>query len=498
MPAIGSISRSPLSAVVIYAGEDVEQTRELVSQLRRFGIGVWWAEEDLQQGSWDPAVRAQIEDCDALIPVVSGNTSTHQIFTDEWSYAERHSKAVFPFVFDESGFPLGKGGRSHTLVRSREPSAIESAAGLLGSKILKHFGLAPNGGALTRSRLQEVPVGTKILPLPSFVFSLSSFETQLHPLDGLQLLASLPDAACLVSAFDVHGNVRGYSRGLRDVSASGRVLLLDSGNYEATRKKAHAKNGKGRGWRRQDFWDVVQSADWDLVFSYDHPPPEGSVDHVIDQILDSYFDDMLKTGLDHLTLCPIVHAATNGRQGEQRRAETATLLASIAREIHPTLIAIPERELGDGLLERMRTVRAIRSALDSLNWYQPLHILGTGNPVTMAALAVSGADVFDGLEWCRTAANYENNNLMHFQQFDLLKSAFASRMMLPDARKMVEWETGPFALRAASYNFDYFMNWASQLRDSVHSRKPQTIFQGIPYVGAELTKDYLNGNAATR
>jgi hypothetical protein len=498
MRTIGSLSRSPLRAVVIYAGEDVNLARELVRQLQRFGIAVWWAEEDLQQGSWDPAVRAQIEVCDALVPVVSGKTSTHQIFTDEWSYAERHSKAVFPVVFDESGFPLGKGGRSHTLVSSREPREIEIAASVLGSKVLKHFGLVRSGRTLTRSRLQEVRVGTKVLPLPSFVFSLSSFETQLHPLDGLQLFASLPAAACLVSAFDVHGNVRGYSPGLRDISASGRVLLLDSGNYEATRKKAHAKNGKGRGWRRQNFWDVAQSADWDLVFSYDHPPPEGSVDHVIDQLLDSYFDDMLKTGLDHLTLCPIVHATANGRSDEERCADTATLLATIAREIRPTLIAIPERELGDGLIGRMRTVRAIRSALDSLEWYQPLHILGTGNPVTMAALAVSGADAFDGLEWCRTAANYENNNLMHFHQFDLLKSVFASRIMLPDARKMVEWETGPFTLRAASYNFDYFMNWASQLRDSVHSGRPQTIFQGIPYVGAELTKEFLNGHVATR
>lgn len=487
----GRSGNSPVQAVVIYANEDRELASTLVRHLRSWGIDVWWAEEDLTQGQWDAEVRRRIEHCDALVPVVSANTGFHQIFTDEWTHAEAHDRAIFPLVFDRSGIPFGKGRFSYTLASdfASEPQAFDA----LRAKLLKHF----DGQRSTdRTRPKEIAVGDKTLPLPNFIFSLSSFETQLHPLDGIQLLTSLPEAACLVSAFDVHTSLGSFRSNVRSFAGSSRrMIFLDSGNYEATRKKAYA-DGEGKdGWQSEHFWEVAASAPWDLVFSYDHPPPQGQLDKVLDQVLDAYYLDTVHTGLSHRVLCPIVHAISHGGDVAQHRADAAELVRSVAEAIQPTLVAIPERELGNGLLERMRTVRAVRTALDTLPWYQPLHILGTGNPTTIAALAVCGADTFDGLEWCRTAANYENNNLMHFQQFDLLKSVFAGRMMHDVARKIVELEGVPFALRAASYNFDYFSNWLRLVRKSTHSGNPEAIFQGIPFVGADLSREYLNGTS---
>lgn len=43
------------------------------------------------------------------------------------------------------------------------------------------------------------------------------------------------------------------------------------------------------------------------------------------------------------------------------------------------MIAVPERELGDGIVARARAVHEIRRSLDSLGFYQPLHLLGCGN-----------------------------------------------------------------------------------------------------------------------
>ena len=82
---------------------------------------------------------------------------------------------------------------------------------------------------------------------------------------------------------------------------------------------------------------------------------------------------------------------------------------------------MPERELGEGIVERTQTVRKIREALNTLRTYYPLHLLGTGNPISIITYALAGADSFDGLEWCQTTVDHETGRLLHFQQWDLIR-----------------------------------------------------------------------------
>jgi len=93
---------------------------------------------------------------------------------------------------------------------------------------------------------------------------------------------------------------------------------------------------------------------------------------------------------------------------------------AVARALNPLAIAVPERELGDGMFMRLRTVGMIRRSLDSIGTYYPLHLLGTGNPHSVLLFTAAGADSFDGLEWCQTVADPENGLLRHFQQRELL------------------------------------------------------------------------------
>jgi queuine/archaeosine tRNA-ribosyltransferase len=74
---------------------------------------------------------------------------------------------------------------------------------------------------------------------------------------------------------------------------------------------------------------------------------------------------------------------------------------------------------------RANTVSAIRTALNTLDTYVPLHILGTGNPRSILILAASGADSFDGLEWCQTSVDTLTGNLHHFQHRELFQDACA-------------------------------------------------------------------------
>lgn len=469
--------------VILFAKEDVVVAQEVVTALRGANFKVWWS-EDITHGEWDTQVREQIQKCDAVVPVVTANTLSKSVFADEWRYAHTVGRPIFPFVLDASGVPFGMGqfNRTEASAWAGDPSATPFLQ--LKTKLCKNSGL--ENCALGRPR--QLFARNKILPLPAFVFSLSSFETQLHPVDGLVLLHGLSPASCLVSAYDVHAEVHRYREPISRLCDSDCVMFLDSGNYEATRTKSHWKPKRPDGWRASKFWETAAAFPWDIVFSYDDPPPKGTASEVVDSVLDAYFKDMIETGLEAGTLCPIVHVPDSTTD---LRKDAATIVFEVAREIRPALIAIPERELGDGVLERMRTVKAIRAQLSALEFYQPLHILGTGNPVTMAALSVCGADTFDGLEWCRTAANFETNSLMHFQQFDLLVDFFSSRMTNSEARGIVELLDAPFAARVASFNFDYFTSWTGYLQHSVHTSEPQLLFSAIPYLGNALSKEYL-------
>jgi queuine/archaeosine tRNA-ribosyltransferase len=90
------------------------------------------------------------------------------------------------------------------------------------------------------------------------------------------------------------------------------------------------------------------------------------------------------------------------------------LFARVSQALRTDFIAIPERELGSGITNRVKTVRAIRTGLNELGHYQAIHLLGTGNPLSVAIFAAAGADSFDGLEWCRTVADHESATLFHF------------------------------------------------------------------------------------
>jgi len=88
-----------------------------------------------------------------------------------------------------------------------------------------------------------------------------------------------------------------------------------------------------------------------------------------------------------------------------------------SRKVSP-FIAVPERELGEGICKKADTVIKIREKLNTIGRYQPIHILGTGNPLSILILAAAGADLFDGLEWCRTVADRDTGFLFHHQQFE--------------------------------------------------------------------------------
>lgn len=471
--------------VVTYAAEDQATTTALVKGLRNTW-NVWFA-EDLWHGEWRKKVQQEIRGADAIIPVLSNASASKRIFLDEWDYAIRLSKPTFPFCIEACEAPLGMGGHSRVDAHGWAGEYADAGFVSLRRKLAGHF--LEDSRAAPNTRPRSVAVGTKSLNLPSFVFSISSFETQLDPVDGVELVAQLAAPACLISAYDTAEHVgknrrAKFWRAIDAIRESESILFLDSGNYEASRKHDYRSALNPKGWSADGFYAAVDEVGADIVFSYDKLNPTGSVAKVTGGILSRYEKDARNTRLDPNTLSPVLHLPA--APPAKIPATAAEMATRVARALRPSLIAIPERELGDGILARMKAVKAMRSALNELDFYQPLHILGTGNPTSIAALAACGGDCFDGLEWCRTAANYDNNNLLHFQHFDLLQQSFAGRITNPDVRNIVETPSLPFVLRAASYNYDYFCEWTRTIQDLLHSGQAEFLLRSIPFLGPGL------------
>ena len=281
----------------------------------------------------------------------------------------------------------------------------------------------------------------KTVALPCFFPSVSSVKTNLMPVDYIELLAAAVYPLYLVSAYDIAGSSPEHQQrihcAIRQTRTRGSVILLDSGNYEGFWKGAID-------WCPNRFHAICNTYDHDIGFCHDnqHPP------HTPDAIAEDVISGVLRDQEHSLgTVVPIVHGPADLLPEAVRK---------VAEQTYPVLIAVPERALGEGIIARARSVRKIRRALDKLDFYCPLHLLGTGNPISIIAYTIAGADSFDGLEWCQTVVDHETAHLFHFQQWDFVRdqTAWGSNVTLP------------YIQAALMHNLDFYATLMPRLHES--------------------------------
>lgn len=475
---------------VVYLSEDEAIAERLVILLRK-NWDVWWA-RDIAHGDWEEAVRAEIGVSSAVVPVLSQHAKGKRktIIKDEMRFAQKAGKPIFPFLVGAADVPFGFGDLNHTEAHDWTCDETHEGYLQLKSKIAATISGRPKrNNGLDRQRV--LTVREKTLQLPAFVFSLSSHETQVMPKDGATLLHEFDSGAALVSAYDVWKYYRrdsDFRSSMKKIHQSESVLFLDSGNYEAYRKSdRYSLKKNSTGWHKDDYRKIAGRFSPDLAFSFDNIDPIGKPDRIVEQITASFRSDDRALGERDFPLCPIVHIP---REYEGSLAGCAAQIVShVAKALDPLMLAIPERELGDGLLERARTVRDIRKALNGLGKYYPLHLLGTGNPLSMIALAAAGADSFDGLEWCRTVADYSNGCLFHFQQFEFFSQAHLNRIQDQRVRHLIESPGTPYSIQTLSYNVDFFKGWTRTMQSMIHSGQTEHLLKMVPNIGSQLFKD---------
>jgi hypothetical protein len=198
---------------------------------------------------------------------------------------------------------------------------------------------------------------------------------------------------CLVSAFDL--SKQHIASDLRDIAD---LILLDSGVYE-TKPFAVAADGYHPSpvhgsWERSDYRSYLPAVEPSanvLAVSYDHYGP-------IEQQIELASEDFS-------------HAPSAATDFLVKPFSSEMLLEvhgiAVAAEAlsHFSVLGVTERELGDTLLDRCRALTALRSALSETGVSIPIHVFGTITPGAVLSYFLSGADIFDGLNWLRFVYN---------------------------------------------------------------------------------------------
>lgn len=280
----------------------------------------------------------------------------------------------------------------------------------------------------------------KVIDTPFYFPAISTIKTNFDPLQYLELIHAVGYPGFLISSYDIYKANAADKKKVFDILSKrndkGIIALLDSGNYEAYWNI-------DKNWKISKFNSVLKKAQVDLALSFDvfwdnpskiNPHVKETLSNVLKAAA------VQKTGLT----VPIIHSTFKKLPSVTRK---------IVQKINPEIIAIPERELGDSIYQRAITIKIIRKELDKTGRDIALHLLGTGNPISILIYSVCGADTFDGLEWCQTVVNHKNASLYHFSQKDLFECDCASCM----GKNM------PYPIQTLAHNLVFYSKFMEKL-----------------------------------
>lgn len=443
---------------IIYARDDASAIPPALETVLKSEWSVWW-DRHLVSGDYRAGIETELSSCEVLIPVWSTAATLNAHMHDELAIASKAGVAILPVRIHEAEAPMGYGSLQSTEIFGWAGESDRSEITVLRDRIR---------GAIEKRRPDERPrrlTMNRPVELPTFFFSVSSHETRLAPAAALRTLDLFGAETILVSAYDTGpGAPKSLIKTLERRRRHGATILLDSGNYE----KARRDDGT---WNFETFKAALEVTPHDLAFAFDKLGPRGNADQIAQATISAA---KRSARLTAAPIIPIVHLPQ--LPDDDFETEVAgPIMRLVAKTLAPQMIAIPEREMGSGIFERTRTMVAIRRALKGLGRYQPVHILGAGNPISLALLSAAGADSFDGLEWCRYAFDAEHSQLHHFQLFELFKYQ-AEVASSPVTASAALDPAVSYTTKAVMHNLDFYQTWLKKLRSALKDEKALVAF----------------------
>lgn len=291
-----------------------------------------------------------------------------------------------------------------------------------------------------------IETSSKVIKTPFFFPAISSIRTNHGVYEYFNLLRKVAYPGFLISAYDIFHDEKRETliKELSEITEGAIFTLLDSGNYESY-------------WKEDKKWDIdklesiLSEVTVDLCFSFDVFREDGKdADNHSKEIIKytAMTAGMQKSG----TTIPIVHSIPK---------DFPETIKKVVTGIYPEIVGIPERELGGGLFERAETIKKIRDELSKNEIDIPIHVLGTRNPISLLVYTLCGADLYDGLEWCKCTANPESGHLYHFVQKDLLDCDC----------KACKMDDVPYGLQTMAHNLIFYENFTEEIRSSIEGNQ---------------------------
>ena len=438
----------------VYAKEDRETVKKLDGLLSE-QWDTWW--DDKITGRFANAIEKEIPKAGCIVALFSTFSRSKDTVTAELRLGQKHNIEILPVRLDNSDPPYPFDSYSYTEMRGW--NGEHDHPGFMQLQRRLAIVVPP------RAKPQRPPaIILGKVPLPSVFMSISSYETQLNPLKALKALSAFGTPNILISAYDLapHRKPQALIKELKKYRKNGGFVLVDSGNYEASRLGDQA-------WGENDLEEVLVQTPHDWSFCFDKMNPSKGQKRCIEEIVEAV---ERQRAFSSKPVLPIVHAQELCRGG-YKLEHIPSIVREVSEKLKPPIIAIPERELGAGIIARAQMVQKIRKELNKLPNYQPLHLLGTGHPWSIAILAAAGADTFDGLEWCRFTIDPELEEINHFHHFDLLSE-------LGDPKIGV-------AGRIAFHNLEYFKMFGNIMHDMFSENSVESFVRGVVSKKAFIT-----------
>jgi queuine/archaeosine tRNA-ribosyltransferase len=295
------------------------------------------------------------------------------------------------------------------------------------------------------SRTYLIETSNKILKTPFFFPSISTVRTNYGVYEYFKLIKKVSYPGFLISSYDIYHDEKRDTL-IEEVSKTteySAFTLMDSGNYEAY-------------WNNDTTWDIknlesiLKDINVDFCFSFDVFWKDGK--DINEHVKETITYSAMTAGIQRSgATIPLIHS-------------NPQLFPKIVRKviegINPQIIGIPERELGASLLERAKTLQRIRDEIEKAEREIPIHLLGTGNPISILIYTLCGADLYDGLEWCKNVVNPETGHLYHFIQKDLIECDC----------KACNTDV-PYHLQTMSHNLIFYNNFTKEIRQAIEDKQ---------------------------
>lgn len=260
------------------------------------------------------------------------------------------------------------------------------------------------------SRVLEIHINQKTLVTPTYFPAVSSYGTRFPFLNLVRFLIAYSYPRILVSAYDLYHLKKPEKRLLLEEIGGywekGGFVFLDSGVYESS-WKANSE------WRKSLYDSLMSNVNFDFYSSFDVLPlSEKSSKEFIKQtftnILTSY-NNLKRPGF-----VPIFHGL---------KPQDLVSLVSVFLKKYPNLceiVAIPERDCGEDIITKVKTIQKVRRILNQSNKDIVLHVLGCGKPLSLLLFSYYGADMFDSLDWIKYTIDPSNLSINDFSYLELI------------------------------------------------------------------------------